>query len=87
MLLCHQHFLVLTEHKPEGRRWVTKEQYLRYFLLCGELLNPAQARPADQATQRRALSQEWEKDRCGMPALTSPLFYKAVFELIGVCAH
>ena len=26
---------------------------------------------------------EWEKDRQGMPALTGPLFYEAVFELLG----
>jgi hypothetical protein len=28
---------------------------------------------------------EWERDRQGMPALTGPLFFDAVFEMIGRC--
>jgi hypothetical protein len=31
----------------------------------------------------RGVQSEWEKDRMGLPALTGPVFYKAVFELIG----
>ena len=31
----------------------------------------------------RASQVEWETDRGGMPAMTSPLFFNAVFELIG----
>ncbi len=35
---CLQHFQLLTAKKPPGRRWVTKEQYIRYFMLCYDLL-------------------------------------------------
>ena len=36
----HQHFTTLTDHKPVGRRSVTKEQYIRYFSLCLRVLDP-----------------------------------------------
>ena len=29
--LLSPHFAVLTGHKKKGRRWVTKEQYIRYY--------------------------------------------------------
>ena len=35
-----QQFAVLTDHKPVGRRWVTKEQYIRFFMMCYKMLNP-----------------------------------------------
>jgi hypothetical protein len=35
-----QQFNVITEHKPAGRKWVTKEQYIRFFLLCYSVLYP-----------------------------------------------
>ena len=35
---CQQHFVFLTHDKPAGRRWVSKEQYIRYFLLCYDIL-------------------------------------------------
>jgi hypothetical protein len=33
--------------------------------------------------QFTTVQDEWEKDRQGMPALTGPLFFEAVFELLG----
>jgi hypothetical protein len=33
-----QHYLFLTKDKPPGRRWLTKEQYIQYFLLCYDVL-------------------------------------------------
>jgi hypothetical protein len=33
-----QHFVLLTDHKPPGRRWVSKEQYVRYFMMCLDML-------------------------------------------------
>ncbi len=37
---CPQQFAALTAHKPVGRRWVTREQYIRYFIMASELLDP-----------------------------------------------
>ena len=31
-----QHFKVLTDGKPAGRRWVTREQYIRYADVCDQ---------------------------------------------------
>ena len=33
-----QHYVFLTQDKPPGRRWVSKEQFIRYFLLCYDIL-------------------------------------------------
>ena len=38
--VLQQVFDVLTKHKPKGRRWVTKEQYIRYFMMCYAVLYP-----------------------------------------------
>ena len=35
-----QHFQVLTGHKDAGRQWVTREQYIRFFIACYEVLYP-----------------------------------------------
>ncbi len=35
-----QQLKVMTSHKPVGQRWVTREQYVRYFVLAGSLLDP-----------------------------------------------
>jgi hypothetical protein len=35
-----QMFVLLTAHKPAGRRWVTKEQYIRFFMMCTRVLAP-----------------------------------------------
>ena len=43
-----QQFTALTKHKPEGRRWVTKEQYIRYFSLCYDVLYPGHGLSLDE---------------------------------------
>jgi hypothetical protein len=48
-----QCFDVLTKHKPKGRRWVTKEQYVRYFIMCYNLLYPDNG--MSEKEQRKAL--------------------------------
>ena len=35
-----QLFVVLVAHKPEGRRWVSKEQYIGFFMLAHSVLCP-----------------------------------------------
>jgi hypothetical protein len=35
-----QQYQLLTAHKPLGRRWVTKEQYMRYCITAAQALNP-----------------------------------------------
>ena len=75
----------MTAHKPEGRRWVTKEQYIRYFILCYKMLNPDSG--MSERAQRKCLQQEWENDARGLPALTFMAFFKAVFEMLGMCSH
>jgi hypothetical protein len=71
----------MTEHKPSGRRWVTREQYIRYFMLCYSVLYPDSG--MTEAQQRCALGQEWLNDAGDSPALTFATFYKSVFEMLG----
>ena len=47
-LLLLQQFTVLTASKPDGRRWVTKEQYIRYFCMCYDVLYPGHGLTMDQ---------------------------------------
>jgi hypothetical protein len=35
-----QMFQCLTCHKQAGRRWVSKEQYIRFFMMCTRTLMP-----------------------------------------------
>ena len=35
-----QMFHQLTGQKPLGKRWVTKEQYIRFFVMCTRVLQP-----------------------------------------------
>jgi alpha-D-ribose 1-methylphosphonate 5-triphosphate diphosphatase PhnM len=63
--LCHlctaQQFVILTGHKPVGRRWVTKEQYIRYFMIaysvvCPDMdMSPSEQRAALEVTSRRVV--------------------------------
>lgn len=76
-----QHFDLLTGHKPPGRRWVTQDQYIRYFLMAYSVLNSDGE--ATEAELREQLMKEWAADSEGLPALTFRTFFKAVFELIG----
>lgn len=48
-----QHFDLLTKHKSKGRRWVTKEQYIRYFMMSYSLLYPDSG--MTEAEKREAL--------------------------------
>ena len=48
-----QVFSCLTGHKTHGRRWVTREQYLRFFCMCYRLLMPDSS--LSEAAQRVAL--------------------------------
>ena len=131
-LACaRQQFNVMTSHKPFGRHWVTKEQYIRYFMMCARHLDPSsgasdrELRSQLSVRQRRhslksvsvpcdgvyilrllvfgrravtervcagvalpssqRVQDEWERDSCGMPAMTGAVFFNAVFELIGAC--
>ncbi len=38
LLTIFQQFDVMTAHKVQGRRWVTKEQYIWYFILYSQTL-------------------------------------------------
>ncbi len=53
-----QHFDTLTAHKPVGKKNVTKEQYMRYFVLCYGILYPESGMSVDE--QRAALAVSWE---------------------------
>jgi hypothetical protein len=44
----------LTKHKKKGRRWVTKEQYIRYFMMCYNMLFPENG--MTEAEQRESLA-------------------------------
>ena len=56
-----QQFAVLTDHKPVGRRWVTKEQYIRFFMMCYKMLNPRSDMTLQE--QREALEVlDWMSD-------------------------
>lgn len=49
-----QHFVAMTSHKPEGRRWVSKEQYTMYFTMASKLVypqNPATPQECKAAVQ------------------------------------
>ena len=48
-----QHFDALTKHKAKGRRWVTKEQYIRFFMLSYSVLYPDSGMSEEE--QRAAL--------------------------------
>lgn len=53
-----QQFKTLTRHKKKGQRWITKEQYIRYFTLASHVLNPdcerTDAETRDSLTVRHA---------------------------------
>ena len=36
----NQQFQALTTNKPAGQQWVSKAQYIRYFALCANLVDP-----------------------------------------------
>ncbi len=55
-------FTILTDHKPAGRRWVTKEQYIRFFMMCYSLLNPRS--DMSEADQREALQVGLAQPEC-----------------------
>jgi hypothetical protein len=48
MEAMHRHFVVLTQHKPPSRRWVSKDQYVLYFTLCAKLLSDDESRSDDE---------------------------------------
>ena len=51
----HQQYHAMTSHKPFGRRWLTREQYIRYFLLCASILDPDSDVPESERRQQLAV--------------------------------
>lgn len=64
-----QNFDFLTKHKKKGRRWVTKEQYIRYFMMCYNMLFPDNG--MSEGEQRESLAVRWKSlcSSCLEPAL------------------
>jgi hypothetical protein len=80
-----QNFELLTSHKAAGRRWVTKEQYIRYFMMCYSILLPGN----DMTELEQRDSLEVRKDCYLVPwLLRIPSRYRVIMIiLMGMCAR
>ena len=74
----HQQYHAMTSHKPFGRRWLS---------LSVSRLSSGLASGDGRCVILVGEQDEWIRDTSGLPAMTGPMFYNAVFELIGELYH